>query len=396
MMLKDVFTLFPKLEKHRDIYERTKKFVEKIIPREEEIDSTGRIPKDILNELREGGYFGLTIPREYGGQGAGLTAYVLVQELFGRVHDAINMILSGNNGIGAEGLLSFGTEEQKRKYLPDLASGYKIAAFALTEPEAGSDAAAIRTTAKKVEGGWILNGTKIFITRGEMADLFTVVTVSDREKGTKGGFTVFLVERGFDGFNVSKSLKSMGSDVVGQTELVFEDCFVPDDNVVGEVGMGFPLTMRILVMGRLYVSARSMGAAERLLETMVKYAGEREQFGRKIGHFQGVSFQIADRFMEIYAAKCMIFATALLAERMHGEDPRKISKELAKEISACKAFSTEVAFRTADTCVQVLGAKGWSDELPVERMLRDLRGMRIFEGTNEIHRLIIGRELISG
>jgi len=283
------------------------------------------------------------------------------------------------------GILNDGTVEQKRKYLPRLASGEWISALALTEPGAGSDAAAISTRAEKKGDRWIINGMKHFITRADIADVFTVMALTDKEKRAKGGITAFIVEKGTRGLVIGKPQRSMGSDTVKQCEVYFEDCEVPAENVIGEVGQGFRVVMKVLEDGRIGQAARALGATRRLLDLSTNWAKQRVQFGKPIAERQAIQWMLADIARDIYAAECMIYDAAR----------RKDAKEsIPKEAAIVKLFASEMAFRAADSALQIHGGMGYMKESPVEFFFRDLRLLRIIEGTSEIQRLVISREVL--
>lgn len=364
----------------------TRKLVNKeLIPLERNLKDGDEIPREIVNKFRELGYFGITIPEEYGGMGAGLLGYIVVQEELGRTLDCFNLLISANNGIGSLGILYFGTEEQKKKYLPKLASGEWISAFALTEPGAGSDASSIKTRAEKKGDRYILNGTKHFITRADIADVFTVIAVTDPEKRAKGGFSAFIIEKGFRGFKVARIHESMGSDIIKQGELVFEDCEVPEENLIGSEGDGFRVAMKVLSEGRLGIGARAVGASRRLFEESVKYAKERVQFGKPIAEFQGIRWLLAEMATLILASRSMLYNVALRREK---------GEEVIAEASMVKFFSTENAWKIADMALQIHGGYGYMRESGIERLLRDIRSMRIIEGTSEIQKLVIARNIL--
>jgi len=338
-----------------------------------------------VSKLRELGYFGIKIPPEYGGLGLGLVGYCLVQQELGRTHPAANLIISGNNSIGAMGILNDGTEEQKQKYLPKLAAGEWIAALALTEPGAGSDAAAISTRAEKKGDKWIINGMKHFITRADIADVYTVIALTDKEKRSRGGITAFVVEKGAPGLVIGKAQRSMGSDTVRQSEIYFEDCEIPEENVIGEIGHGFKVVMKVLEDGRIGQAARATGAATRLLEMSSDWAKQRVQFGKPIAERQAIQWMLADMARDIYATECMVYDAA--RRKDNGE-------RLPKEAAIVKLFGSEMAFRAADCALQIHGGTGYMKESPVEFFFREMRLLRIIEGTSEIQRMVISREVL--
>lgn len=372
----------------QDMKQATHEFVHNsLVPLESTLDKTGEIPAVALKQLRELGYYGVTIPTEYGGMGLGQLAYCVILEELAQTHQAFTHELIIANGLGSSGLLRYGTQAQKDYYLPRIAAGEIVTAFALSEPQAGSDAANIQTTATKVAGGWKLNGNKLYITNALNADLFTVIASSDREKKARGGITAFLVERTTPGFEVAQILETMGSKPYIHGELVFSDCFVPDDKVLGEVGNGFKIAMETLDTGRLHVAASACGAAARLLEMSIEWSKNRIAFGQPIAANQGIQWQLADSATELYAAQQMLYNACWRFDQ--GE---KVSKQCAMT----KLFATEMVGRVADRAVQVHGGMGYMRELPVERMYRDVRVMRIYEGTSEVQRMVIARELLKG
>jgi acyl-CoA dehydrogenase len=366
---------------------QTRRLVDRELrPRTLEIERERRIPDELIAKLRELGYFGLTIPEKYGGLGLSTWAHLAVQEELGRAHSAFNMLISGNNGIGVMGLVQSGTEAQKARYLPRLASGEWIAAFALTEPGAGSDAQAIETRADRTEDGrFVLNGTKHYISRGDVAELTTVFAVTDKSVKAKGGITAFLVEKGTPGFRVARVQDSMGSDVVKQAELVFEDCALSEDAVVGEIGQGFVTAMRILDLGRLSLAARCLGTMEELLALSTAHAQNRVQFGRPIFEQQAIQHMLADIAVELTMLRPALYQAA--ARRDAGERVTTLA-------AMCKLFASEALGRAADRAVQIHGGMGFMKDCPIEAIYREARMMRIVEGTSEIQRLVIARSLL--
>jgi acyl-CoA dehydrogenase len=363
----------------------TRRLVERALkPHTNAIERARAIPEPLLAELRQLGYFGITIPERYGGMGASTLAHLVAQEELGRAHPAFNLLLSGNNGIGVQGILLDGTDAQKQRWLPRIASGECICAFALTEPGAGSDAAAIETRATPVDGGFSLSGTKHYITRGDIAHLFTVFALTDPAKRARGGITAFLVERGAKGFRPARVQESMGSDVVKQCELVFDECFVPSENVVGKVGEGFQTAMRVLDLGRLSLAARSLGMMEELLAVTLAHARSRVQFGKPLSLQPAVQAMLADSAVEIALTRPALYQAGW--RRDQGE-------RVSLEASMLKLFASEALGRVADRAVQIHGGMGFMRECMVEHMYREARMMRIVEGTSEIQRMIIARGL---
>jgi acyl-CoA dehydrogenase len=358
-------------------------------PRTLEIERERRVPEALVAKLREFGYFGLTIPEKYGGLGVSALAHLVVQEELGRAHAAFNMLISGNNGIGVMGLILDGTEEQKQRWLPRLASGEWIAAFALTEPGAGSDAQAIETRAVRDGSRWILNGTKHYISRGDIADLTTVFALTDPSTVTRarGGITAFVVEKGTPGFRVARIQESMGSDVVKQAELVFSDCALDDAHVIGEVGQGFATAMRVLDLGRLSLAARCLGTMEELLAVSAEHARNRVQFGKPIAEQQAIQHMLADTAVDIALTRPALYAAARR---------RDAGERVSHEAAMLKLFASEALGRAADRAVQIHGGMGFMRDCVVEGIYREARMMRIVEGTSEIQRLLIARGVLSG
>ena len=362
-----------------------RRFVDRQLkPVDDWVEANVAFKPESVKALRDMGYFGVVIPEEYGGLGLGFLAYVLIQEQLAHAHPAYNMLLSGNNGIGSLGLVLAGTGEQKKRFLPRLASGEVVAAFAITEPGAGSDAASIRTRAELKGDHYVLNGTKHFITRAEIAGLFTVLAVTGPGKGA-AGISMFAIEKGTPGLRIGKAQPTMGTDVVSQAEVIMEDCLVPAENRIGPEGEGFKIAMRVLEEGRVNVSSRSVGIIDRMLGLSTEYARSRVQFGKPIAEFQGIQWKIADMAADLFSLRPLLYQTAARLDA--GETPRK-------EIAALKLLSTEAAFRACDQALQIFGGMGYAKEVPVERYFREVRGYRIFEGTSEIQRVILARECL--
>ncbi len=377
-------------EQTRIIVSTVRRFVrQQLEPISQQVEETDSIPEEVVQQMRELGLFGLAIPEEYGGLGLGALAECMVYEELSKTNACFRTRIATNNGIGSQGIVMDGTEEQKRRYLPLLASGEWTACFALTEPDAGSDAAAIRTLAVAEGEYWILNGRKQFITNGDIAQLATVFAVTDPAKGARGGITAFLVEKDFPGFHVGHIDEKMGLRGTHTCELIFEDCKVPKENVLGGekmVGWGFRTAMKVLDKGRLGIAASALGAAQRLLELSIDYAKTRIQFSRPIAEFQAIQFMLADMATQIYAARQMLYHAAWLRDTT--------GRPVTKEAAMAKVFCTEMAGRVADMALQIHGGMGYMKELPIERFYRDLRLTRIYEGTSEIQRLVIARRLL--
>jgi len=377
-------------ENLRMMVDTVRRFVKQDLePISRQVEEEDRIPEDVVQKMRDLGLFGLAIPEEYHGLGLGCLGECLVYEEMGKANACFRTRIGTNNGIGSQGIVLDGTPEQKSRYLPKLASGEWIGCFGLTEPEAGSDAANLKTTAELDGDHWVLNGRKHFITNGNLADVATVFALTDRTKRAKGGITAFIVEKTFPGFYVGTIERKMGMRGSHTCELIFDNCQVPRENVIGgeaNIGHGFKTAMKILDKGRLTLGASALGSAERLLELSVDYAKQRVQFGKPIAHFQAIQAMLADMGTQIYAARQMVYHAAWLRDTT--------GTAVVKEAAMVKLFCSEMANRVADMAVQIHGGMGYMKDYPVERFYRDVRLTRIYEGTSEIQRLVIARELL--
>ena len=366
-----------------------KKFVTQTIePVWAQIEEEDQVPEHVVQGLREMGLFGMSIPEEYGGLGLSTLGECLVYEEISLANASVRTRFSTNNGIGSLGILYDGTPEQRERYLPGIASGEKTIAFALTEPDAGSDASAIRTSAVRDGDHFVLNGRKMFITNGAIADLVTVLAVSDPAKKARGGITAFVVEKPRPGLSVGKLEKKMGLRGSGTAELIFEDCRVPVEAVIGGeamIGRGFQTAMRVLDKGRLTLAASAVGMARKALELAVDYAKQRVQFGRPIGQFQLIQGMLAQMATEVYAGQTMVYRAA-----WHKDQGRPARQEAAM----AKLFCSEMLGRVCDSALQIHGGMGYMKEYAIERIYRDARVTRIYEGTSEIQKLVIARELL--
>ncbi|MAK93831.1 MAG: acyl-CoA dehydrogenase [Gammaproteobacteria bacterium] len=358
---------------------------ERLVPNEERLATEGRLPDDILEEMKALGLFGLTIPEEYGGLGLTMEEEILVSIALGRTSPAFRSIMGTNNGIGSAAVVFNGTEEQKQKYLPKYASGEWISCFCLTEPEAGSDAASLKTTAVREGDHYVLNGTKRYITNAKVAHTFNVMARTDPDNKGARGISSFIVERDTPGITLGSVDKKMGQAGSMTCDVIFEDCRVPAENLIGEEGEGFVTAMKVLDRGRLHISGVSVGVAERLIHDSLEYALQRKQFGKPIAEQQLIQGMLADSQTETYAAKCMTLETA--RKRDSGEN-------VSTESSACKLFATEMVGRVADRAVQIHGGAGYMSEYAVERFYRDVRLFRLYEGTSQIQQVIIARNMM--
>ena len=358
---------------------------EKMLPVRAELDEKEEFPWEIVKISAEAGLMGVPMPEEYGGFGGGILEYCLVAEELSRVCLGIATSVVAS-GLGAMPILLFGNSEQKKKYLPDIAKGRKLAAFGLTEADAGSDAGAIRTTAARTAEGYVLNGTKQWITNGGEAEIYSIIAMTDRSKGPRGA-SALIVEKGTPGFNFGKKEKKMGIRASATRELVFQDCFIPKENLIGKEGMGFIVTMRTFDRTRPGVGAQGVGLAQGALDEAVRYAREREQFEKKIISFQAIQHLLADMATLVEAARALVYSIARYIDQ--SENP----KEISKVSGMAKVFASDVAMKVTTDAVQILGGYGYMRDYPVEKMMRDAKILQIYEGTNQIQRNIIGLEL---
>ncbi len=359
---------------------------EALIPRENEVAETDSMPADIVEQMKEMGLFGLTIPEDFGGLGVTMEEEVNIAFELGRTSPAFRSYIGTNNGIGSIGILLDGTDEQKAKYLPKLAAGDFLSAFCLTEPDSGSDAASLKTTAVRDGDFYVINGTKRFITNAPHAGIFTVMARTNREIKGAGGISSFIVEANIPGVTVGKRDHKMGQKGAHTADVIFENVRVPAGNLIGgKEGVGFKTAMKVLDKGRLHIAALSVGAAERMLADSLQYAIERKQFGQPIAEFQLIQGMLADSKAEIYAARCMV----LDAARKRDE-----GLNVSTEASCAKMFATEMCGRVADRGVQIHGGAGYVSEYAIERFYRDVRLFRLYEGTTQIQQVIIARNMI--
>jgi acyl-CoA dehydrogenase len=358
---------------------------EKLVPAEAQVAETDELPDELITQMKEMGLFGLTSPEEYGGLGFTCEEEVLTVFELCKTSPAFRSILGTNLGIGSQGIVIDGTEEQKKHYLPSLASGM-IASFALTEPEAGSDAASLRTTAKRDGDSYLINGTKRFITNAPHAGIFTVMARTGAPDSGAGGVTAFIVDAKTPGISFGKRDKKMGLKGSHTCDVIFENCRVPATNIIGgKEGLGFRTAMKTLDKGRIHIAAVSVGVAERMLADALRYAMERKQFGQPIGEFQLVQAMLADSKAELYAARCMVVDAACRRDR--GESH-------STEAACAKMFASEMCGRVADRAVQIFGGAGYMSEYGIERFYRDVRLLRIYEGTTQIQQLVIAKNML--
>lgn len=358
---------------------------EVLLPAEEEVEQTGEIPPHVVRGLRELGLFGMTIPEEYGG--LGLSVYEEVRVVFEICYaqPAFRSYFGTTNGVGTLGIINYGTEEQKRKYLPRLATGEMLASFALTEPDSGSDAASLTTRAVRDGDAYVINGTKRFITNAVHAGVFTVFARTGTKDAGAGGISAFLVDRNTPGLTVAKPYRKMGFAGSHESDVIFEDVRVPASAMLGPEGTGFKNAMKSLDHARVHMAAVATGLCQRLLDEGLRYATERRQFGQPIAKFQLIQALLADSQAEAYAARAMVERAAR---------DKDAGKPITKEAACCKYFATEAAGRIADRMLQIHGGNGYIKEYPIERLYRDVRLLRIYEGTSQILQLVTAREML--
>jgi len=357
---------------------------ERIVPIRAELDENEEFPWGIMKICAETGLFGVSIPEAYGGMGGGCFENCIVVEELSRACLGVSVSYAASL-LGAHPILLGGSEELKKKYLTDIASGKRLAAFALTEPNAGSDAQGIRTEAKKLGDEYILNGTKQWITNGGEAEIYTVIAMTDRSKGGRGA-TAFILEKGMEGFSFGKKEKKLGIRASATRELIFQDCKVPKKNVIGREGMGFILAMRTFDRTRPGIGAQAVGVAQGALEAAINYAREREQFEKKIISFQAIQHMLADMATQIEAARALVYAVARYVDS-GGKDFSKVS-------AMSKVFPSDTAMKVTIDAIQILGGYGYMRDYPVEKMMRDAKILQIYEGTNQIQRNVIALELV--
>jgi alkylation response protein AidB-like acyl-CoA dehydrogenase len=356
-----------------------------ILPHVMEWDEVSHFPIEIMPKLAEMGLLGVIFPEEYGGAGLGYIEYVIAIEELSRVDGSIGIIVAAHNSLCSNHIFKFGSEAQKQKYLSPLAQGKKIGAWSLTEPEAGSDAGGTRTTAERDGNHWIINGAKTFTTNGHYAHVCVAMAVTDKSKASHG-ISAFIVEKGTPGFKPGKKENKLGLRASDTSEVIFSDCRVPQENLLGDEGEGFTGSLKILDGGRISIAALALGMAQGALDAAIKYAKQRKQFGQPISDFQAIQFKLADMATEVEAARLLVYQAAWLAD--------KNSVRFTRESSMAKLFASEVAVRVANECVQIHGGYGFIKDYPAEKFYRDVKLCTIGEGTSEIQKLVIARQLL--
>jgi alkylation response protein AidB-like acyl-CoA dehydrogenase len=373
-------------EEQKHLRKSVREFAEgEIAPHVMEWDEASHFPLELLPKLAEMGLLGVIFPEEYGGAGLGYIEYVIVIEELARVDGSVGLFVAAHNSLCSNHIYKFGSEEQKRKYLVPLARGKKLGAWSLTEPEAGSDAGGTRTTAVRNGSHWILNGSKTFTTNGHYADTCVAMAVTDKAKGSHG-ISAFILEKGMPGFRPGKKENKLGMRASDTSEVIFTDCKVPAENLLGPEGEGFTGSLKILDGGRISIAALGLGMAQGALDAAVGYAKQRKQFGQPISEFQAIQFKLADMATEVEAARLLVYQAAWLADQNNAR--------FTREASMAKLFASEVAVRVANECVQVHGGYGFIKDYPAEKFYRDVKLCTIGEGTSEIQKLVIARQLL--
>ncbi len=386
------FTLDKKHEMARDLF---KQFAEtEVKPLAQETDETEQFPAETVAKMGKYGFMGIPVPKEYGGQGCDALTYVMCVEELSKVCGTTGVIVSAHTSLCVDPIMTYGTEDQKQKYVKDLATGKKLGAFALTEPGAGTDAQGAQTKAVLDGDEWVLNGSKCFITNGKVADVYIVIAITsiteDKRGRKKKNFSAFIVEKGAPGFSFGTKEKKMGIRGSSTYELIFEDCRIPKDALLGAEGKGFPIAMHTLDGGRIGIAAQALGIAEGALERTVAYTKERKQFGRTIAAQQNTQFQLANLATEIEAAKMLVYKAAM--KKQEFANGARVSYSV--EAAMAKLFAAETAMNVTTKCVQLFGGYGYIREYDVERMMRDAKITEIYEGTSEVQRMVISGALL--
>jgi butyryl-CoA dehydrogenase len=373
------------LNEEQKLFQKTiRAFCEKEIrPIAKKIDQEEYFPKELYKKMGKMGLLGMTVPQQYGGAGIDRVSYMIALEEISRVCGSTGLTVEAHNSLGAGHIYEKGTEEQRKKYLPKITGGEGLAAWALSEPNAGSDAAATQTTAVLDKDEWVINGTKQFITSGDIAEVVTVMAKTDKTKGAKG-ISAFIVEKDTPGFKVGQLEDKLGLRGSHTAELIFEDCRVPKENMLDTEGMGFVGAMNILDRGRTAIGAMSVGIAQGAFEESLNYAKERQQFGKPIGKFQAIQWMLADMATEIEAARLLVYRAAYMEDQ---------NVRFTKEASMAKLFASEMAMRATVKAIQIFGGYGYTTDYPVERFYRDIKLCTIGEGTSEVQRMVIARQL---
>jgi len=378
--------MFGLTEEQEQLRKEVRAFAEReVAPHVSEWDEKSEFPHKVVKKLGEMGLMGVIFPEELGGAGMGYVEYVLAVEELSRVDGSVGIIVASHNSLCTNHIFLGGNDAQKKKYVTKLASGEWLGAWGLTEPGSGSDAGGMRTTAVRGDGGWVLNGSKTFITNGTYADCALVLAVTDKVKGTRGGISAFVVEKGTPGFRPGKKENKLGLRASDTAELIFENCVVPEENLINDVGEGFRDAMRVLDGGRISIAALSLGMARGALDAAVKHATQRKQFGKAISEFQAIQFKLADMATQLDAAWLLTMRAAQIKDK---------GQKVTMEAAMAKLYASEAACRICDEGVQIHGGYGFIKDYPAEKFYRDVKLCTIGEGTSEIQRIVISRELL--
>jgi alkylation response protein AidB-like acyl-CoA dehydrogenase len=381
---------FSLTDEQQQLRRTVREFAEaEIAPHVMEWDEASQFPSELIPKLAAMGFFGVLFPEKYGGSGMGYVEYAIIIEELSRVDGSVGIIVAAHNSLCTNHIFKFGTEEQRQKYVTPLAQGKKLGCWSLTEPEAGSDAGGTRTVASQKDGCWVLNGSKTFTTNGHYADVCVGMAVTDAGK-KHHGISAFIIEKGAPGFRPGKKENKLGLRASDTSEVVFTDCRVPHGNLLGREGEGFINSLQILDGGRISIAALGLGMAQGAYECSVRYAKERKQFGKPIAEFQAIQFKLADMATQIEAARLLTYRAAWLADRAADGDDGRITRES----SMAKLYAGEVAVRVANEAVQIHGGYGFTKDYPAEKFYRDVKLCTIGEGTSEIQRLVIARQLL--
>lgn len=372
-------------ESEKLIQETARSFAQKeIMPVVMKYDESQEFPMEIFKKMAELGFLGIVIPEQYGGAGLSYIDLVIILEEISKVDPSVGLSVGAHNGLCTSHIYSFGSEQHKRKYVRELASGEKLGAWALTEQSSGSDAGSMKTTASRLGGGWILNGSKMFTTLGSVADIYVVMALTDKAKG-KEGISAFILEKGMSGLSVGKKENKLGMRASDTSSVIFESVHIPGENLIGREGEGFKQALHVLDGGRIGIAAQSVGIAQGCLEASAKYAKERKQFGRSLSQFQAIQWKLADMSVDIDAARLLTYRAAYFKQR---------GKEVTLAASIAKYFASEIAVKAATEAVQIHGGYGYIKEFPVEKFYRDVKLMTIGEGTSEVQKMVIARKLL--
>jgi alkylation response protein AidB-like acyl-CoA dehydrogenase len=377
---------FDLTEEQQQVKRSVREFAEaEIKPHVMEWDEAQRLPRELFTKMGEIGLMGVIFPEEYGGAGMGYVEYATVIEEIARVDGSIGLSVAAHNSLCTNHIFRYGNEEQRKKYVTPLAKGEKLGAWGLTEPGSGSDASGMKTTASRHDGGWVLNGSKNFITHGISADICVVIAITSREMRSRG-ISAFVVERGTKGFIAGKKENKLGMRASETTSIIFEDCWIPEENLIGEVGRGFVNAMQVLDGGRISIAALALGIAQGAYESALKYSQERKQFGQPIFDFQGIQFKLADMATQIDAARLLTLRAAWLKDN---------KRQTTRESAMAKLYASEIAVRVSEEAIQIHGGYGYTKDYPPEKYWRDSKLCTIGEGTSEVQRLVIARQLVA-